>query len=69
MAPLDALTEARIRALEISLAWVIERLLVNHDAAFDDEEFRKVSMGSTYIIDFAEKIISAFLETDTKENA
>ncbi len=51
MAPLDALTEARIRSLEIVLAWLIEQSL---DAP--DPEFIKAAMRPTYIMDLAEKI-------------
>ena len=51
MPPLDALTQARIRSLEIVLAWLIEQSL---DAP--DPEFTEAAMIPTYIMDLAEKI-------------
>ena len=51
MPPLDALTQTRIRSLEIVLAWLIEQSL---DAP--DPEFTEAAMTPTYIMDLAEKI-------------
>ncbi len=54
MAPLDALTQARIRSLEVVLAWLIEQSL---DAP--NPVFSKVAMEPTYILDLAENIQKA----------
>ena len=51
MPPLDALTQARIRSLEIVLAWLIEQSL---DAP--DPEFTEAAVKPEYIMDLAEKI-------------
>ena len=54
MAPLDALTQARIRSLEVVLAWLIEQSL---DAP--NPVFSKAAMEPTYILDLAESISEA----------
>jgi hypothetical protein len=54
MAPLDALTTARIRSLERVLAWLIEQSL---DAP--NPVFTEVAMEPTYILDLAESISEA----------
>ena len=51
MPPLDALTQARIRALEISLAWLIEQSFFEHAP-----EFTEAAMKPNYIMELAEKI-------------
>ena len=51
MPPLDALTQARIRSLEIVLAWLIEQSL-----DVPDPEFTEAAMKPEYIMDLAEKI-------------
>ena len=51
MPPLDALTQTRIRSLEIVLAWLIEQSLDE-----PDPEFIEAAMSPTYIMDLAEKI-------------
>ncbi len=53
MAPLDALTQARIRSLEVVVAWLIEQSLME-DA--DHQPFLEAALSPTYIIDLAEKI-------------
>ena len=59
MAPLDALTQARIRSLEVVLAWLIEQSL---DAP--NPVFSEVAMEPTYILDLAESITKTFEEED-----
>jgi hypothetical protein len=63
MAPLDALTEARIRSLEIVVAWLIGRtmLLGNgaNDAPDEFKQFSEDAMRNTYILELAEKIQEA----------
>lgn len=51
MPPLDALTLARLRALEIVLAWLIEQSLDE-----SDPEFTAAAMDPQYILELAEKI-------------
>ena len=59
MAPLDALTTARIRSLEIVVAWLIEQSL---DAP--NPVFSEAAMEPTYILDLAESITQTFEEED-----
>jgi hypothetical protein len=61
MAPLDALTEARIRSLEIVVAWLIGRAFMDDP---DRGDFRFISLQETYILDLAEKIVAAQEEED-----
>ena len=49
MAPLDALTQTRIRSLEVDVAWLIGRDI-------DDPEFAIASKEPDYILQLAEKI-------------
>lgn len=51
MPPLDALTQARIRSLEIVLAWLIAQSIES-----SEEGFAEASSSITYIMDLAEKI-------------
>ena len=51
MPPLDALTQARIRSLEIVLAWLIEQSFDVSDPHFVETAFKE-----TYIMDLADKI-------------
>ena len=59
MSPLDALTQARIRSLEIVLAWLIEKSMPAVDPGFN-----KAAMVPTYIMDLAEKIGESLEEED-----
>ena len=64
MPPLDALTQARIRSLEIVLAWLVGLFITYVKGRTDPqalvesipEGFSKASSSPTYIMDLAEKI-------------
>ena len=51
MPPLDALTQARIKSLEIVVAWIIEQSM-----PVVDLEFNEAAQKPTYIMDLAEQI-------------
>lgn len=56
--PLDALTQQRIRALEIVVAWLIEQSFDN-----PDDDFALSSQNPNYILELAENIMGE-LEDD-----
>lgn len=55
MPPLDALTQQRIRSLEIVVSWLIEQ----HVLEATDPDFHEAAMSPTYILELAEKIQEA----------
>jgi hypothetical protein len=61
MAPLDALTEARIRSLEIVVTWLMEQSIL---PIAERQKFSDIAMTDGYILDFAEKVVAAQEEQD-----
>lgn len=59
MPPLDALTQARIRSLEIVVSWLIART-----ADIPDPDFDEATMALDYIMKLAEQITAAQEEED-----